>query len=202
MKNRTDEELCAVWRDEPRRRADVMTEFYQRHAQRLHAYCRSMCDAHDDADDLFQESWLKFHAAMTKEPIIVTHVGAFLVRIARNRALNDLRTSDRTVPLEGFDVAADERRTDVDESQALLQAALRLLPADQRDVFILHDVQGMSYDEMSRVTTEPTAVLRTRLWRARTALREILLPRLQELRETWSPQQPIVVRTGKDTTDE
>ncbi len=49
------------------------------------------------------------------------------------------------------------------------------LPADQRIVFVLSDVQGMSYEEVAEVTSANLGTVKSRLSRARARLRERLL---------------------------
>lgn len=61
------------------------------------------------------------------------------------------------------------------EALAAIEAALLRLPPDQRLVIILSDIQGFSYDEVSRVAGVPLGTVKSRIARARLRLREILL---------------------------
>jgi len=64
-----------------------------------------------------------------------------------------------------------------DEVQAEVQRGLQTLPAEQRIVLILSDIQGLSYDEIAAVTNTNLGTVKSRLSRARAALRDYLAQR-------------------------
>lgn len=73
------------------------------------------------------------------------------------------------------DTAADpERRTAAIESVERLETALHRLPEHHRVVVWLRDGEELSYQEISRVLDVPIGTVRSRLARARTALRELM----------------------------
>src|SRR5436853_515079 len=57
-----------------------------------------------------------------------------------------------------------------------LEAALRLLPEDQRAAVVLCDVYGMGYGEVASMTDSPIGTVKSRIHRGRLRLREILAP--------------------------
>jgi RNA polymerase sigma-70 factor (ECF subfamily) len=61
------------------------------------------------------------------------------------------------------------------ELSRFLERALGMLPDDQRLVIILSDVQGNTYDEISAITGVPIGTVKSRISRARSRLREIIL---------------------------
>jgi RNA polymerase sigma-70 factor (ECF subfamily) len=63
--------------------------------------------------------------------------------------------------------ASVEDRLDLDE-------ALRRLPEGSRSVFVLHDVEGYSHEEISQMTGIAPGTARAQLWRARRALMRLL----------------------------
>lgn len=79
---------------------------------------------------------------------------------------------------------ADERPLPLQilESQELrvrLQEALCELPDNYRTVIVLRDIEGLSYDEIARVTDSTLEAIKSRLFRARSSLRQMLTPYLQ-----------------------
>lgn len=60
--------------------------------------------------------------------------------------------------------------------QAALQKAIAALDADQRELVVLRDIQGLSYEEIQRVTGLPEGTVKSRLHRARLALKEAIAP--------------------------
>ncbi|MYN44630.1 sigma-70 family RNA polymerase sigma factor [Pseudoduganella sp. FT93W] len=147
-----------------------------------------------DADDILQDVFHEFvQAYRLPEPI--EQVTAWLYRVARNRiidrfrkkrevALADLTGSDDdeeyTLDLllpspDGGPEEAYARATLLEE----LQAALEDLPAAQRDVFVAHELDGVSFKEMAEASGTP---INTLLARKRYAV-QYLRARLQYLYE-------------------
>lgn len=62
-----------------------------------------------------------------------------------------------------------------EQLQQQLQTALESLPANQRDLVILHDVEGMPLTELENIFQEPLGTLKSRLHRARKTLRLLLV---------------------------
>ena len=129
-----------------------------------------------DATDLTQEVFLR----VARSPVPVgTPDGerAWVYRIARNLALNYRRdASRRPATVELMDAA---RQPPQEKSVAITEAIARLAPLD-RDVFLLREVAGLSYDEVAVSCEISRAGVRSRLHRARQQLREALHPFLTE----------------------
>ena len=67
------------------------------------------------------------------------------------------------------------------ELDRLIQSAILTLPADQRIVLVLSDVQGMNYQEIAESTGLALGTVKSRLSRARARLRDYLLDRRELL---------------------
>lgn len=67
-----------------------------------------------------------------------------------------------------------EERVEWEERRARLYSALAELPPDQRALLILRDVQGLEYEQIAEVLSVPLGTLKSRLFRARLALRELM----------------------------
>jgi RNA polymerase sigma-70 factor (ECF subfamily) len=111
---------------------------------------------------------------------------AWLYRIASNVCYDALRYQKRrpAVPFAQLTQADDEREFDLPatddspetvaqrhELAELLQQHIAALPADQRIVLVLSDVQGMSYKEIADVTRSNLGTVKSRLNRARSRMR-------------------------------
>jgi len=137
----------------------------------------------NDAEDVAQDSFLRaFHTLdrfRGEAPF-----EAWLLRIARNTALNALARRRRTTPApvpEELEAARGraEIRTPVDELEASerrerLKQKLTLLQPSHRDVLVLRDLEGLSYGEVADMTGAPLGSVKGRLFRARRELIEIL----------------------------
>ncbi|HUQ16830.1 MAG TPA: sigma-70 family RNA polymerase sigma factor [Candidatus Saccharimonadales bacterium] len=117
---------------------------------------------------------------------------AWLFRIARNRAIAVIRARRRKgeVPLEpdpeegGSDWAEPvEGGPDLltiaagREAFAAVELALASVPPEQRDALLLRDVEGFSYDEIALITGSAAGTVRSRIHRARLAVRNALVTR-------------------------
>ena len=95
----------------------------------------------------------------------IDHVTGWLYRVARNR-ITDLFRARRTEPFELEDLLPSP--DDAPEAEfargvliEALEAAIAELPAEQRDVFIAHELEGRSFKEMSAAGREHPAVAET-----------------------------------------
>jgi RNA polymerase sigma factor (sigma-70 family) len=139
-----------------------------RERPRLRNFIRRRVIDQDEAEDILQDVFEELVEAW-RLPDPVEQVGAWLFRVARNRIIDRFRKK-REVPLPEIDHADDadgEYRLDLTlpspdagpeaayTRAALLDAlsaALDALPANQREVFIAHEVDGRSFKEMAAAT--------------------------------------------------
>ena len=83
------------------------------------------------------------------------------------------RGSLTEVPSTEWAKGADEQVLDAELGRAIQQAT-DTLPEDYRRVFLLKDVDGLSYEEISEITGDSVPAIKSRLHRARLALREAI----------------------------
>ena len=136
------------------------------------------------ADDLAQEIFIKAYFSLPKFRS-KSEFGTWLYRVAVNHIKDYLRKNKarlKEIPLEeaGEKVLSTENAGRRQEEQAeerrraLVQAALRRLPEKHRIILTLRDIQGLSYEEISRILGLSPGTVDSRLFRARQKLREIL----------------------------
>lgn len=134
----------------------------------------------DWADDAVQEALIAAHKVVT---LPCEKLEAWLVRTVTYRSLAarraHLRRQRNEETAAGFQVAA---RHPVSPEQALaikqlgdeIDRALRSLPAEQRWTFLLRELHGLSYEQISSLQHVPVGTVRSRLNRARSGLRHQL----------------------------
>ena len=147
--------------------ADVL---FTAHREGIFRYlCRIV--GREDARELTQEVFLR----VTRTTVPQTDEGgrrAWLFRIARNLALNHVRDDRRRG--ETVDIAGDPASPPTQTLALALREALdRLSPVD-RDVFLMREVGGLSYGEISFACQLTPDAVRSRLHRARQELRRAL----------------------------
>ena len=75
-------------------------------------------------------------------------------------------------PLVPENVQRPDQWLEHSELQAVVEEGIRAIPSYYRDVFVLFFTQGMSYEEIAELTELPLNTVKSRLFRARTLLRE------------------------------
>jgi RNA polymerase sigma-70 factor, ECF subfamily len=168
----------------------------RRHGGRLLAVIRRLVANDEDARDALQDTFLCAFTAIGDFDGR-SRLGSWLHRIAVNCALQKLRTRRRK-PLHAIDdllptFLADGHRADPGgpwaetgetallraETRALVRSAIDELPDDFRAVLVLRDIEGLDTAQAAQALNVPTAVVKTRLHRARQALRTVLDPHMR-----------------------
>jgi RNA polymerase sigma-70 factor (ECF subfamily) len=155
---------------------DAFEIIYRAQAPAVLALCRRMVGNEGEARDLTQDTFVR-----AWERLIQfrgqSDIGTWLHRIAVNVVLLHLRGSKRDALrlLDADDEVPSVRATDASIHIRLdVDAALAQLPSGARTVFVLHDVEGYSHDEISQMLGLAPGTVRTQLWRARRALMRLL----------------------------
>jgi RNA polymerase sigma-70 factor (ECF subfamily) len=165
----------------------AFAELYRRHKSEIFTYClRMMSGDEDAASDLFQEVFIRAYEKAGQFRA-GTNVTGWLFMIARNMCLNTLRTKR---PCERIDLhptlASSDRSLapEYDEEQHFLrerlEEALKALPIDFREAFMLREFDGFSYSEIATMTGTTLAMTKVRIYRAKQRMRELLAPYLAE----------------------
>ncbi|MGH7581761.1 MAG: RNA polymerase sigma factor [Gemmatimonadales bacterium] len=148
---------------------------YRRHVARIHTLVRRMAD-HDTADDLTQDIFVR---AWDKLPTFrgESAFGTWLYRLAVNVVLSRRRgeRGERTWILDD-ELAITNAPGPASHvaSRIDLDAAIALLPDGARKVFVLHDVEGWTHEEIAQQMGLVPGTSKSQLSRARAALRRML----------------------------
>ncbi len=142
---------------------------YRRHNDALYRYLLRHCRHPDSAEDVFQEVWGKIIKARDSYRPTAKFT-TFLYRVAHNCFIDHIRRNKRhTHPVVGEPDhqpdPADLPETIVERSLARrrLDVALRDLPDEQRDAFLLREEAGLSLDEIATVTGTNRETAKSRL---------------------------------------
>ena len=156
----------------------MIDEYIRRYGRRLYGLCRSLCPNPFDADDLYQETWLR----------VVKHIGKYdpsrefepwLTRICVNTYRSALRRLARS-PLLDFASGQDKDRL-LDSIPAPegkdylpLYEAVGQLPDKLRQAVALFYFQGMDLAAAAQTLGIPVGTMKSRLNKARKLLKEAL----------------------------
>jgi RNA polymerase sigma-70 factor (ECF subfamily) len=155
--------------------AEAFERVYRRHAGRIHTLCSRMVTP-GEADDLTQEVFIR---AWQKLSLFRgdSAFGTWLYRLAVNLILARRQTfAARRSRFDNGDpdVIPLPARRDRPELRMDVDAAIRTLPRGARDVFVLHDVQGFTHDEIAGMLNVTAGTSKSQLHRARMSLRRYL----------------------------
>jgi RNA polymerase sigma-70 factor (ECF subfamily) len=162
------------------------------HRDKVYGLALRMTRSDADAAEITQDTFLSAYQHL-KEFRGDAAFGSWVHRIAANNALMRLRHrrvaqaaeqelqgpeftergSLAEYPLSDWSRDAEEKALDAELGTAIQQAADQL-PQGYREVFLLKDVEGLSYEQISEVTGDSIPAIKSRLHRARLALREAI----------------------------
>jgi RNA polymerase sigma-70 factor (ECF subfamily) len=142
----------------------------------LWKYARRVTANDEAAADAVQDIWLRAVRGIGRLHDC-TRLRAWLFGIARRVLMDRLRDKYAEPQLVSFDESAmplSEDTTDLDESIALLHEELAQLPLTEREVLVLFYLQELTLGELSEILDIPIGTVKSRLFRARHALRRQL----------------------------
>lgn len=171
----SDEDLLAY---AARGNSDAFAELFHRHARQLRATALRTIRDHTDAEDCLQDAMLR---AFQLSPSFRgdCKVGSWLHRIVVNACLdrarrNQVRTS-LPMPDDLSGLASDEGRGAEDLDRRLsIEAALRMLPKDQRAAVVAVDMHGLSVGQAAELLGVAPGTVKSRRARARARLERLL----------------------------
>jgi RNA polymerase sigma-70 factor (ECF subfamily) len=169
----------------------------QRNNQRLFRTAWSVLKNHAEAEDVVQEAYAKAFAAMARFRGD-SSLSTWLIRIVLNEAIGRKRVLDRRSKflqdqgvaeldehreqlMAGSSPPSPEAHTLRMETKAMLERAVGQLPDAFRSVFVLRDIEGMSVAETAAALEIGEATVKTRHWRARQRLQELLDPEFKSV---------------------
>jgi len=173
------------------RRGDLAAydELVRRYQERIYATIYHMTSNHEDANDLAQEAFIKgYHALKTFKG--GSSFYTWVYRIAVNKTINFLkqRKNRSQMSLNDLDVNVEHdpdlvalvsdktprREVGLTELQEKLNEAMQKLSEAHRLVVTLHDVQGLSHEEIAKIMDCNIGTVRSRLFYARQQLQAYL----------------------------
>ncbi len=149
---------------------------YRRNAGALRALVRRWLeDDRDRVDDVLQETWMR---AVQRFPRFEwrSSLRTWLISIAINCCREAVRVRPLQLVREDAAMLEDGRDPGQSDSRIDLESALARIAAGYRQVLILHDVHGLTHEEIASVLDIEVGTSKSQLSRARAALRKLLGP--------------------------
>ena len=160
-----DDQLVAMLKS-PDNREKGYRLLLAKYGSRLYWHIRRIVVAHEDAEDVMQETAINILAGIDKFEQ-KSSLGTWVYRIATNEALRLLRRRSgifRSIDSLGetlVEKLEDEAGVDADSAEMLFQKAVLQLPTQQRLAFNLRYYDEMPYEEIAKVTGKNVNTLKT-----------------------------------------
>ena len=159
----------------------------RRHNERIYRAARAILRDDSEVEDVMQQAYVNAYANL-RQFHGRAQFSTWLTRIAVNEALARVRrkrtyesVDDDTLDVESFMNSAEpsnpERQAEAGELRVVLESAIDRLADGAREVFMLREVEGMSTSEVATALDVSDDVVKTRLSRARAAIRRDLMAR-------------------------
>jgi len=173
---------------------DAFVEIVERYKDHLYNFLRRMVSDSVEAEDLLQQTLFKVYRKSLDHSRI-RNFSSWIFTVAANLARDELRRRARvdkkTHSLDEQDVewTRDRKGTPVEkaaqsELRDRIERAVSSLDEIYRMVFILRDIEGMSYEEIASILNIRIGTVKSRLNRARLRLQERLEPYVKEVFRT------------------
>ena len=169
-------------------REDGFEELVRRYQRPISAYVYRMVGNYEVALDLTQEVFIKVYKSLARyRPEF--KFSTWIYKIAHNAAVDHLRrhavreqalvsgdSDQREIPIDSGRLTP-EQESEKKERRAEIEAVVQKLPAPYKELILLRHSHDMSYDEIADVTGLPLGTVKNRIFRAREAMRELLVAR-------------------------
>lgn len=177
----SDADLYYLFQAEGPEAKEAFEELYDRLSPRVYKYCLRVLRHESLAEDIFQETFVKFYRSASSERRM-TNVAGFILKIARNLCLNAKSSKYYGLAsVEDFHLSSRDHAYEDKELLELIRSAVSCLPDDFREAFVLREYDGLSYQEIAEVLDVSIATVKIRIFRARKKLRRLLSPYLADL---------------------
>jgi RNA polymerase sigma-70 factor, ECF subfamily len=163
---------------------EALRSLWSQHSPHIDAVVRRLCGDAELAADIAQEVWIQIFRALPGYRG-EAQFGTWAHRIAVNRTLNALRKVRRIEKWE-VDIDDDSAATEMDSDRGFLaesiDEAMQQLSPGARTVFVLHDVEGYTHEEIAERLGITSGGSKSQLFKARAKLRRLLA---HVIDDTW-----------------
>lgn len=160
----------------------AMRLLWNQHAPHVEAVVRRLAGDPDLAEDIAQEVWIQIFRALPSWRGDAKF-STWIHRVAINRTLNALRRVKRLAAAETAieeDTAVVEQDAERSMLAQTIESAARQLSPGARTVFLLHDVEGYTHEEIASELGITPGGSKSQLFKARAKLRRLLAPLMDQ----------------------
>lgn len=178
-----DQELMSLLKGNKKVREAAFSLVYDRYSSMIVAYCRMIIGSTEAAEDIFQETFIRFFNSINKNAEI-SNIAGYLRVIARNLCYNHQRDRKPSLAIEDIELS-NEIGENYEEKQLLelIINAVELLEEKYRAAFIMKEFDGMTYKEIADNESISYDNAKMRYLRAKRQIIQILDPYLKDIQK-------------------
>jgi RNA polymerase sigma-70 factor (ECF subfamily) len=162
-----------IWKRIAQGDEQAFEDFYSQTAPRLQAFLRHIVGSQEAAEDVAQETYTAIWNRLNGYKPEAGQLRAYLYGAARKQAVDWWRKQSLARRTSDGDAVEDIAVPSQIEKRSIVEDAFQRLPAEQRVLLWLREVEGQSYEELAGILEIPVGTVRSRLFAAREALRRI-----------------------------
>ena len=154
--------------------AGAARAIYDAHVERVYRLAYRFAGDEDAARDITQDTFIRAFERLDEfrgEASLATWLHRIAFSVAANALKKTRRRSEREGPLDDAIVAEPDRRHAEPDLKRRLAEAIEALPDGYRTVFVMHDVEGYTHEEIGAVLGIQSGTSKAQLFRARAKLR-------------------------------
>jgi RNA polymerase sigma-70 factor (ECF subfamily) len=190
--HKIDKELTRLIASKSSDGEEAFKELYRRYSNRIFSYCLFKANSRENAEEIYQETWISFHNAL-KKGFEIDNVPAYLASIAANQFKQLLRKNykssiseikyetyewEQVVSSENFDINLENK-----ELIEIIKIAVNSLEEKYSEPFILNKFNDMAYSEIADLLGLTSDCVKKRIYRAGDMIKKTLKPYIRELSE-------------------
>ena len=150
---------------------------YDAHVHRVYRLVYRLVGEADAAADCVQDTFIRAFSRLgefRRESALGSWIGAIAVSVALNALRVRKRQASRQLPLEAAEGHAGSGRTADPDLRSGIHRAIDALPDGYRTVFVMHDIEGYTHEEIGATLSISSGTSKAQLFRARARLRQTL----------------------------
>jgi RNA polymerase sigma-70 factor (ECF subfamily) len=156
--------------------ASAFTELFQRYRQPIYGFFRRRLEDPGRAEELAQDTFVAvLRGAGRYEPLALfrTYLYGIALKLFMAERRRKVGATGRPAASAEQDAAAHAEKPDI---TLWIRNAVDQLRPDEREILLLREFEGLAYEEIASVLRMPVNTVRSRLFRARLALKDRLVP--------------------------
>lgn len=188
LSNNSDIELISLLKEAKPLANDAFNVIYNKYSSQLFGYCLYKNSNREDAEELFQESWIKFYDSV-KSGKTTDNILALLLTISRNLSINkfkhrqtkkflDIQLMESQILEQYVDSCVFQSGIEKSEFENTVQIAVNCLDEKYKDVIMLYWFGELKFPEIAEICGESESTVRKRFERAMKKMDNILKPYL------------------------